>query len=305
VLHAAGNEVIHFVRPGRANQFARGVHIRLLDGRESQQTEYEVDYPIQVTERLSPHDGFDLYLVSVRHYQLPSILPLVAANAGTADVLFFNNLWTGPEPIDAALPRSTYLWGFPTAGGGFIDGMLDAALLDDIHLGEIDGTRSPRLARIAGVFQNARVASDVRTDIVHWQWVHFAINAGVVGTALKVGSASALLDNAEVLQQAVLAVRDALEVCRARGVDIDHSEDAAPFFGPVEQVAAGIQALYQQNRAARKIMECHTSVDDLVHIYQDVLVTGRALGVNMPHLAALEPAVVASERTAEVATNLA
>jgi len=301
VLSEAGHEVTHYVRPGKTADLKKGIRLRLLDGRKSAQPEYEAHYDVRVTERLGPADGFDLYLVSVRHYQIESVLPLIATNAGGADVLFFNNIWTELDAIDAALPRSRYLWGFPVAGGGYMGGMLDAALLQDVRLGEVDGSHTGRLDRIADAFRQARLSPDVRSDILHWQWVHFAINAGVIGTALKVGSAAALLNDVNALEQAVLAVRDALEVCRARGVQIDDFEDAAPFFGPANQVAGGIQATYARDKAARKIMERHAATEDLVRIYDDVLQSGLQLGVSMPNLLALEPYVTAERERRPVA----
>jgi hypothetical protein len=65
--------------------------------------------------------------------------------------------WAGLEAVDQVFPRSKYLGGFPVAEGGYQGEKLDAALLDEIRLGEIDGSRTPRLQRISDMFERARL----------------------------------------------------------------------------------------------------------------------------------------------------
>ena len=168
-----------------------------------------------------------------------------------------------------------------------------------MHLGELDGQSTDRLARITALFDGCRLAVNLHTDMLPWLWTHFAIEAGVIGTAIKAGDPSRFLDSTDWLEQAVLAVRDALAVVKARGVEVTAILDAQPFFAPPEAVAAGIREQYRVDRAARKIMERHTAHDELQHIYFDVLATGRELRVEMPTLAALAP-YVARARAVDV-----
>lgn len=60
---------------------------------------------------------------------------------------------------------------------------------------------------------------NIQQNIQHWLWVHFAINSGVIGAAFKAGGATQLLNSIPRLHDAILAGRDALAVCRARGVN--------------------------------------------------------------------------------------
>jgi 2-dehydropantoate 2-reductase len=84
--------------------------------------------------------------------------------------------------------------GFTIAGGGFHSWGLDAALLDEVRLGEIDGQRTARMERIAEVFRQARIKVDIQENILHWLWVHFAINCGIIAGGSKelLNSVSAL-----------------------------------------------------------------------------------------------------------------
>jgi len=126
-----------------------------------------------------------------------------------------------------------------------------------------------------------------------WLWAHFAVEAGVIATAIKAGGVGRFLSDVERIREAVLVVRDARTVVAARGVDVRAVPDAQMFFAPEREVADGIRALYASDSAARKIMERHTGREDLQTIYHDVLSTGRELRVQMPRLEALEPFVEA------------
>lgn len=118
VLAEAGNDVTHLVRPGRASRLGDGIVLRLLDARTGGEGEVHATYRPRLVEALDRDRPYELILASVRHYQVPDLLPVLATGAGPADLVFFNNLWTSFEPVDACL-RGRYAWGFPVAGGGF------------------------------------------------------------------------------------------------------------------------------------------------------------------------------------------
>ncbi len=292
VLSQAGHDVRHYVRTGRPSGRGSALDLNLLDGRTAQPHELRLRYPARIVDGFGPADGYELILVSLKHYDVPAILYQLAVDAGKADILFFNNWWDDLAAIDDVL-AGRYLWGFPVAGGGWVDGVLDAALLDTIHLGEVDGRDTPRLARVRGLFESAGLEVEIEPNMLHWLWVHFAIEAGLVSSAIAAGGIGALLDDPTRLEAAILAGREALDICRARGVAIERISDAAAFFAPLEAVADGIHDCYAANRPARRILERQTGVDEVKRIHADVLATGRRLGVPMPRLAALGPLVEA------------
>jgi 2-dehydropantoate 2-reductase len=292
VLSQAGHDVSHYVRTGRPAGRGSALDLHLLDARASEPHELDVRYSAKVVDGFGPADGYELILVSLKHYDVPAILYQLAVDTGKADILFFNNWWDDLAPINEVL-AARYLWGFPVAGGGWIDGILDAALLDTVHLGEVGGGASARLDRVRGLFESAGLKVDIEPDILHWLWVHFATEAGLISSAIAAGSVDALLDDTTRLEAAILAGREALEVCRARGVAVERIPDAATFYAPAAAVAVGIHDFYARNVAARRILERHTGVEELKRICRDVVATGRQLGVAMPRLTELEPAVEA------------
>jgi len=292
VLTLAGNDVTHYVRPGSGGRLRAGVDVNLLDARGEAPVETSRRYSPPVVERLDGKPAFDLILASVRHDALPALLPVLADGVGDAEILLFNNLWTSFEPIDAVLGER-YLWGFPVAGGGFEDGRLEAALLGTVRIGSPPGAAAARLQSVGRLFGGCGLDVEFEPNILSWLWVHFATEAGIIGAAAKAGGVAAFLDDVEQIANGVLAVRDALAVVTARGVDVAAVPDAQLFLTPEREVAAAIHQLYAVDRAARKIMERHTGGAELKRMYGDVVETGRRLGVPMPTLAACRPFVEA------------
>jgi 2-dehydropantoate 2-reductase len=281
-LSNAGNHVTHFVRPGRKKQLENGIQIRLLDGRFKPARQENAQYRLHAVEDLESAGDYEFIIVSVRHYQLNTALPIVARNAGEADVLIFNGNWEGLENIDHIIPRSKYLWGFPVAGGGFKEGELDGALLDEVRIGEMDGRSTARLERIKNMFEQARIRVDVQANMLHWLWVHFAINCGIIGAAMQAGSAPRLLNSVPDLRKGILAGREALAVCKARGVDVKSFPDAKLFYLPAFLGAVAVWLMMKTNKPARKIFETHAAIDELQEMYFDLLKTGQELDISMP-----------------------
>ena len=250
------------------------------DGRDPSGIEVDVHYQPRVIGNLD--DSYELIPANVRHDQISGLPPVLAGAAGGADVLFFNNLWTTVEPIGCQLGRSRHFCGFPVAGGRWDGNRLDAALLGEVRLSEIDGSYTVRGRHIPTSFAGCRMSVDFGADILARLWVHFAIEAGVIGSVIAAGDVDAFPDNLEHLQRAVLGVRDALEVVRAReiDIDIDARPDAKLCFGPEGDVADVIRAEYESNWVTRKVTQHHTEEEGCTRIYHDVL--GFGSGPSVP-----------------------
>jgi len=288
VLAQAGNDVTHYVRAGKKKSLENGIPIHLLDGRSKQPKQESVLYKAKIVESFSPSDNYELVILSVRHYQLDSILPILKENIGNADLLIFNGKWDGLENVDKYFPRSKYLWGYPVAGGGYKAQGLHAALLENVILGELDGQTTPRLERIKQIFEGAGLKVDVQTNILHWLWVHFAFNYGLIAAAFKAGGSDQLLNSIPRLYDGILAGRETLALCEARGVDVKSFEDAKAFYQPAWLGASAFWLIMKTNMPARKIVETHTAIDELQVMYRDVLKSGEELKIPMPHYLALK-----------------
>ena len=216
------------------------------------------------------------------------ILPLLKENIGNADLLIFNGKWDGFENVDKFFPRSKYLWGYPVAGGGYNAQGLNAALLDNVILGELDGQVTPRLERIKQMFEVANLKVDVQKNILHWLWVHFAFNCGLIAAAFKAGGPDELLNSIPRLHDGILAGHETLAICEARGVDVKSFEDAKAFYQPAWLGASAFSMNMKTNLMARKIVQTHTALDELQVMYRDVLKSGEEMKIPMPHYLSLK-----------------
>lgn len=288
ILEQSGNDVTHYVRAGKKKSLESGICIQLLDGRSQPAKQEAILYKAKIVEDFSPADKYDLVIVSVRHYQLDSVLPILKDRVGDAGVLIFNGNWDGFRNLDQYLPRSKFILGFPVAGGGYHAGTLDSARLEEIRLGELDGQSTPRLEQLKQMFEGAGLKAEIQANMIHWLWVHFAINSGIIGAAFKAGGASELLNSIPNLRKGILAGREALVVCQARGVDVKSFDDAKLFYMPAWLGATAVWLMMKTNLPARKIMETHTAVDELREIYGDVLKSAEDMKISMPHYVSLK-----------------
>jgi ketopantoate reductase len=289
VMAESGHAVTHLVRSPGGDRLAGGIELDLLDARDGGCVERHLSYqPPTIAHLRERH--FDLVLAGVRHTQVEALLPSLAD--GDNDVVLFNNWWSTFTPVDRVL-AGRYSWGFPVAGGGFDGNRLEAALLDHVVISTDPRHSAPIGDRCVELFTSCGLGAERPEDMLVWLWVHFAVEAGVVASAMKAGSVPTFLDDTNALAEAVLAVRDAFRVVAARGIDPWILPEAQMFGAPEDAVAQAIHDQYQVDGAARRIMERHTGGEDLTSIYRDLVATGHQLGVDLPVLEALSPYVAA------------
>ena len=295
-LSQSGADISHVVRKGSLARYSGGVKMDVLDMRGDLPEHYITSYVPRVVEEPVPGEGYGLVLVATNHLQAASAVGQYRELVPEADFLMFTANWEGTGEIDALLPRSRYLWGFSVSSGGRDrDGVLYANIQKQFRIGEVDGSCTPRLDRIIETFERAGFVPDIKANIIEWQWVHHAINAGVIGTALYMGGLPEEDTGIEVWMLMVRAVKDALAVLEKRGVDVRSYTDTRPFFVRDEEEAARRfrQMLLSMPHYERTKTCSHfnTSPEEMKRFYLDVLETGERLGVPMPYLGSLKEGV--------------
>jgi len=298
-LSQAGEDVTLLVRKGTTARIEQdGMLVHCLDLREKPARQVETVYHPKLTEEITAADDYELIIVAVKRHQLSSVLPLLQQDRiGKADILFFLNYWSGEE-IERALPPSRYLFGFPLMVGGGREGQtINCTIFGDSMqgtlLGEKDGLRTPRLARIAAVFEAARLHPMLQDDILGWLQTHYVQWLGPVGEILKAGSVKGFARHPSLVKESIVATREGLEVCRARGVD-------AKKFAPVNRnylplfLTVPVACLQYRMKIIQDFLEAAIGQEtsELARQYDDVLQEAERLGVKTPTLKALRPYVV-------------
>jgi ketopantoate reductase len=285
-LSLAGHDVALLVRPRRKKELeTNGIAITCLDNRggflSGGKKHPNATYHPVLVESFSPDDHYAVILVCVRCNQLVDVLPALAENAGDATIVFLQNNWSGTDEIEHFLPPSRYLLGFPSVGGARDDHRVQCVLLADTRLGEVDGQITPRLKRIAGALRDAGFKPKPSRQIISWLQIHCAGVAAFSGCFYKAGSYQALVESSSLIREMLLALRESLEICRARGINSDNRLYNLPLFLLVPLTKRLFRS--EMGRLGTEGHLGHAS-DEAQFIYFEVLAEGDRLRVNMPYL---------------------
>lgn len=222
-LHEGGNDVSLLARGKRLSDL-REHGIVLRDFFTKQETVTHVN----IVESLEPGDAYDLVLVIMRKNHALEILPVLAENQHTSNVLFLMNNAAGPDALVDALGKERVLAGFPNSAGYFEGHKIHciAGQVDDkagVLFGEVDGSITERTKWVASVFETMPgYEGEIRTDMDAWHKTHVALLFPSLGPALY----AAGTDNfrfsrtRDLLVLAIRAIHEGFQVLHALDVPI-------------------------------------------------------------------------------------
>ena len=289
-LERAGNNVEFYVRPGRAASLGDTVSIDLIDGRASSRgVPVRETWPVTLLEEIDPRRGYDLIIVSVNHDQLAEAVEVLNGRTGEATVLIFNNVWADPSDVVSGLPTGRVVWGFPGAGGGFIDGQLRGGLMRTVFLGDIGGSSTTARHRMVdGLFRRAGFSVSYSADFRSWLWSHFVLDAALAVRALSVGGFSPVLASRTELERAIHLARELSEVIRFRGGRLGLGSRALNWL-PARLMTLAAQRFLGPDTLANRIMaavdhSAHGAAAATAAYPSDVLATARRYEVGVPLL---------------------
>ena len=288
-LSQAGEDITHAVRKGTKDRYQNGVKMDILDLRSEPSRNYQAVYMPKLADELSPDAEYELVIVATNHLKAVEAVRQYSNLVPEASFLMFTANWEGTDEYDKLLSRPRYLWGFSiSTGARGEDGVLYANIQKGYRIGELDGSRTQRLERIVTLFGKAGMRPDIKANIIEWQWVHHAIDAGMLGAALYKGGLPSAEDEMEVWLLMIRAVKDALAVLEKRGVNVRAYEDTKPFLSSNdEEAAANLRHTWLAMPHYQRIREhshFKTAPEEMKQFYLDVLTTGEHLGVPMPYL---------------------
>jgi len=126
----------------------------------------------------------------------------------------------------------------------------------DYRLGMLEGGLREKLEAVVELFGEAGLEADLKENIIEWLWVHHAINAGLIGAALYAGGIRELVTSPALMIFTVYAVRDSLEVLKARGVDVTKYPDTKPYFQErVDEFTANYANSILNTRYGQRVMK--------------------------------------------------
>lgn len=295
VLAESGNRVVHLVRPGRAAALQEGVSLDMFDRRKGHKRKFRGLYRLEAAESLAPADAYELIVVPVKHYALAETLQEIVPRAGAAEFLLLTQNWRGTEEIDSILPRTPYVYGDAKAGGTFAGGKL-IATLSALDLGSPEGEPSALAKKIAALFSAADIQTDLHADMLHYLWVQYAISGGLWAALIHAGNLDAIFDDRDNAAGALMAVRECLEVLRRRGVSLSRYEETGPFLTDSALRRHFyfwiMRWMFRHDEYTKRCSAHAFGVPTEVKVfYDDLVATGRDLGVAMPVMESYAEAV--------------
>jgi 2-dehydropantoate 2-reductase len=222
--------------------YARGENLAAIrrSGLEIRTPEGSTTVHIGGTDSADELAAADFAILGVKSYSLESIGSVVrqVATKGTAILPFLNGVETTDRLIALGVPREALLGGVTRISVARVQpGVVERrGAFQSVIIGELDGQTTDRVTRIATAFRDAGVEARVsnRIDVDLWQkFVFIAAMAASCGLARSpIGPLREKPLGRRLLER---AVREAVDVARARGIPLSDNETA--------QVIGAINAL--------------------------------------------------------------
>ncbi len=252
-LARSGQDVVILARGDRYNAL-REHGITLEHGVSGKRT----TTPVNVVDRLEPEDAYDLVLVVLQKPAIAEVLPILAANDCTPNVMFFGNNASGTEPMVSALGKERVLLGFPGAAAVCHDGTIRYVITSrreqPTTIGEVDGGQSEGIDPIAKAFKNAGFPTALCTNMDAWLKTHVAKIVPTAGALFySGGQVEQLAVNDEAVRLMVRAMREGLEVLKANDIPITPSNHRVLPWLPESLIVFLMQRMFSSETMTIKV----------------------------------------------------
>ena len=285
-LQEGGNEVSILARGQRLDDL-REHGVVLVDMQTQEQTITRVN----VVEELAPDDAYDLVLIIMRKNHALQVLPVLAANQCTPNVLFLCNNAAGPQAFIEALGKERVLIGFPNSAG-YREGHAVHCLAgteDDkayVPFGEVDGHITDRTREVARILESAPgFGAEIRTDMDAWLKYHVALLFPSLAPALRAAGVDnyRLARTRDLVVQAIRAIREGFRVLRSLGLPVTPSK-----LRVIELLPEPILVPLAQRLLANPLMEtalvkhAEAARSEVMHLIDEFMTLARTTSVPTP-----------------------
>ena len=177
---------------------------------------------VDVIDEMPRDEAFDLCVVPIQRTQVESALPTLAANPHIPTYMFMHNTVHGFDPLIDALGRERVVIGHANLGGERDGHVVHYMASQNMTLGELDGSESERLQRIAGAFRAAGFGVEFNPNMDAWKRYHMALGTPMTNAMYMAGSCNyRLARNREALGKFIRGMREAFDVLQKHGFPIE------------------------------------------------------------------------------------
>ena len=288
VFQKAGHQVEHLLREEKKSKAPESLNISLLDGRYNKKGEEKADqYKVNLTK---PNTEYDFIILSVASGKIKDAIATLSQNHIRGSLILFCNFWNSREEMNEIAGTYPYIIGFPTAGGRFLQNNLDCVLFDHIMLESEEKAGISDYRALKALLESVDLKTEIPHDMVEWIWIHMAINAGVTSSAALEGEIDSparlalnLMNDANALSITVKAIRETIQVVKARGVDLSfYKNELLPYRIPATIAGIFMKQMFKTNELIRRIMTLHSDVGDMLYGCKCVYETGKLKHLDLP-----------------------
>jgi 2-dehydropantoate 2-reductase len=249
-------------------------------------------------EQLAPSDAYNLVLVIMRKNHALQILPVLAANQHTPNVVFLMNNAAGPRQFVDALGAKRVLAGFPMSAGYFEGHVIHTLAGTEeneigILFGEVDGRVTQRTREVAQILATASgYYAEIRTDMDAWLKCHVALLMPGLAPALYMCQTDnhRMARTRDALVLAIRAIREGLQVMRALGIPITPAN-----LKRFEWIPEPLLVYFFKRRLTSELFEtamvghANAARDEVQHLTDEFLVLARRTDIPIPSIERLYP----------------
>jgi ketopantoate reductase len=259
---------------------------------ETQTRQETVSRP-PLVERLDPGDSYDLVLVIMRKNRALEILPILAANRHTPNILFLMNNAAGPGELVAALGAERVLMGFPSAAGYLRDHVVyyfsdEKGRKAAIPIGEVDGRITPRLQEVGQVLVSMPgFTVELRTDMDAWLKTHVALLMPSLAPSVRATGRDNVrfAHTRDALVLAVRGIREGFRVLHALGYPVVPDRIRTLAWIPEPILIWLLRKLFLDPRVWSAMVEHGAAAqDEIKHLADEFMALKRQTSVPTPAL---------------------
>ncbi len=235
-LSRAGHDVTLYARGDNLEAIeARGLEIKTADGSST--------VSIAATDNVAELGTPDFAILGVKSYSLAAIAPVVKqiAAAGATIVPFLNGVETTDRLVQLGVPSDGVVGGVTRISVARVaPGVVERrGAFQSVIVGELDGSTTDRVSRIAAAFRDAGVDARASDQIITDLWEKFvfiASMAAACGLARSpIGPVREIPFGRRLLER---AVQEVVDVAHARGILLAKDE-VAQVVGAIDGLPPG------------------------------------------------------------------
>lgn len=189
----------------------------------------EIRVKVKAVDSLGINDQYDLIIVPVRTEQIDSILPILAQNNKTPVIMFIVNNPAGYEKWSLAVGKERVIVGFPGAGGRVkgqvVEYVLVSRILQPTTIGEVDGSYTPRIKKIAQMIRRAGFPVSISDNMDAWQKTHVAwVTPCAFAIYRSMEQGKSLSQCPEVVRNMIRAIREGFGILKDLNIPVTPSK---------------------------------------------------------------------------------